>query len=55
MGMSGGGMGEEGVGEVKGGEGFRLMGWGEGEEDRYNRYDKGFDGVNVVIKDVLEK
>lgn len=49
------GIGQQAVREVKAGELFTFMASRQRQEHTYNRYDKAFHAVNVVIKDVLHK
>ena len=49
------GIGQQAVCELKAGELFTFMASRQRQEHTYNRYDKAFHAVNVVIKDVLHK
>jgi len=49
------GIGQQAVRELKAGERFTFMASRQRQEHTYNRYDKAFHAVNVVIKDVLHK
>lgn len=52
------GIGQQAVRELKAGERFTFMASRQRQEhtyNTYNRYDKAFHAVNVVIKDVLHK
>lgn len=46
------GIGQQAVRKVKAGERFAFMASRQRQEHTYNRYDKVFHAVNVVIKDV---